>query len=465
MKKQYIFLSVIGMLTMQPVLAQCDGKTNVVFLLADDMRYDAVGYMKNTLIQTPHIDLLARDGTVFTNMYVTSAISCCSRASIFTGMYSRRNGITDFSGTLKGETLADTYPILMRANGYYVGFIGKYGVGDYLPIKEFDYWEGFAGQGTYYQKDEKGTPVHLTNLISQQIEEFLDNRDTSKPFCLSVSFKSPHTESENDPFPYDERYENLYEEHIVKKPETFGEVYYACFSETFRQDGDWENEGYVRFKNRYGTEEKYQTSVKGYYRLIAGIDDTVGKLRKKLEQMGLDKNTVIIFSSDNGYYLGEHGLEGKWYGHQESIRVPLVIYDPQCKRSTKTIDCMALNIDLAPTMLDYTGIKQPERMQGKSLKPLMEGVKQDWRKEFLYEHLMNLDKKGWYVYIPQTEGIVTERYKYMRYFVNNDFLNPVYEELFDLKKDPYEKNNLVCEKELLVKKMRKRVDKLALEVK
>lgn len=453
------------MLPINPILAQLDGKTNIVFLLADDMRYDAVGYMNKTLIHTPHIDLLAEDGTVFTNMYTTSAISCCSRASILTGMYSRRNGITDFSGTLKGEALAETYPMLMQANGYYVGFIGKYGVGDYLPIKEFDYWKGFAGQGTYYQKNEKGAPVHLTNLISQQIEDFLDNRDTLKPFCLSVSFKSPHTESENNPFPYDERYENLYEEDIVQKPETFGEAYYACFSEAFRKDEDWENEGYVRFKNRYGTEEKYQTSVKGYYRLIAGIDETVGKLRKKLTQMGLDKNTVIIFSSDNGYYWGEHGLEGKWYGHQESIRLPLVIYDPQCKGALKMIDRIVLNIDLASTMLNYAGIKPLERMQGKSLKPLIAGTKVHWRKEFLYEHLMDLDKKGWYVYIPQTEGIVTERYKYMRYFVNCDFINPIYEELFDLEKDPYEKKNLVPEIKRLVKKMRKRVDKLALKVK
>lgn len=134
MKYNLFSLGILA-LSSQMVMAYEKGKMNIVFLLADDLRYDAVGYMNKTTIQTPHIDCLANDGTVFTNMYATSAISCCSRASIFTGMYNRRNGITDFSGTLRGEALKNTYPMLMKDNGYYVGFIGKYGVGNYLPQK------------------------------------------------------------------------------------------------------------------------------------------------------------------------------------------------------------------------------------------------------------------------------------------------------------------------------------------
>ena len=459
MKYNLFSLGILA-LSSQMVMAYEKGKMNIVFLLADDLRYDAVGYMNKTTIQTPHIDCLANDGTVFTNMYATSAISCCSRASIFTGMYNRRNGITDFSGTLRGEALKNTYPMLMKDNGYYVGFIGKYGVGNYLPQKEFDYWRGLAGQGTYYQKDKDGNPRQRTGLISEQIDEFLANRDETKPFCLSVSFKSPHTESEQDPFPFDKKYSFMYEDEFFDKPETFGENYYRLFPESFRKDGKWENEGYVRFKNRYGTDEKYQSSVKGYYRLIAGIDEAIGKLRKRLKEMGLDKNTLIIFTSDNGYYLGEHGLEGKWYGHEESIRLPLVIYDPRLEKPVKKIDEIALNIDLTSTMLDYAGIRQLEKMQGESLRPLMEGKKIKWRQEFLYEHLMNLDKKGWYVYIPQTEGLVTKRYKYMRYFVNNQSHTPIYEELFDIKKDPYEKKNLIKNKADLAGRMRTRVDNL-----
>lgn len=455
-------LLLLGTLTFSSQMLKAEGeeKMNIVFLLADDLRYDAVGYVNRTTIQTPHIDCLASEGTVFLNAYATSAISCCSRASIFTGMYNRRNGIMDFSGTLQGEALKRTYPMLMKESGYYVGFIGKYGVGNYLPQREFDYWRGLAGQGTYYQKDKNGNPRHLTGLIAEQIEEFLENRDETKPFCLSVSFKSPHTESEKDPFPFDKKYSSMYENEFFSKPETFGESYYLQFPESFRRDGKWENEGYVRFKNRYGTEAKYQSSIKGYYRLIAGIDETIGKLRAKLKEIGLEKNTVIIFTSDNGYYWGEHGLEGKWYGHEEAIRLPLVIYDPQIEKSVATSDEIVLNIDLTSTILDYAGIKQLEEMQGESLRPLVAGEKVKWRQEFLYEHLMNLDKKGWYVYIPQTEGVVTKRYKYMRYFVNNARQAPIYEELFDIKRDSHEKHNLIKKQSKLAARMRAKVDEL-----
>ena len=149
-----------------------------------------------------------------------------------------------------------------------------------------------------------------------------------------------------------------------------------------------------------------------------------------------------------------------WFGHEESIRLPLVIYDPRQKKTVKRVNEITLNIDLTSTMLDYAGIKQPERMQGESLRPLVAGQKVKWRKKFLYEHLMHLDKKGWYVYIPQTEGLVTKRYKYMRYFVNNQSQTPIYEELFDIQRDPHEKNNLIKDKPSLAGRMRMKVNNL-----
>ena len=441
-------------------------RPNIVFLLADDLRYDAVGYIGKTLVETPNLDKLATDGTIFTRMYATSAISCCSRAGIFTGMYSRSNGIVDFSGTLEGETLANTYPMLMKNNGYTVGFIGKYGVGDYLPETEFDYWRGFSGQGTYIQTDKEGKKIHLTALISTQIDEFLEQQNDTIPFCLSVSFKSPHTESDRKPFLYDKKYQDMYETYVFDKPETFGEDEYMKFPEAFRREEDGtENEGYIRFRNRFGTEDKYQASVKGYYRLIAGIDEAIGRLRNKLQELRLARNTMIVFTSDNGYYLGEHGLEGKWYGHEESIRLPLVIYVPQCRYDKKEVDDLALNIDLAPTLLEYAGVDIPAQMQGKSLRPCIENKKVNWRSDFLYEHLMNLDKTGWYVYIPQTEGVVTERYKYMRYFKNNDSACLLYEELFDVIADPLEKNNLIHQNTEVVARMRRRLEELIVETK
>lgn len=438
-------------------------KPNIIFLLADDLRYDAVGYEKKWQISTPAIDKLADEGTVFKNTYATSSICCARRASIFTGQYVRRHGIAGFDTDIKGDDLQNTYPLLLKNSGYRIGFIGKYGVGNYLPKEHFDYWKGFGGQGTYYHKDNEGRDIHLTAQISGQIDEFLETGDKSKPFCLSVSFKSPHTESEQDPFPYDGRYEEFYKNNVFPKPESFGEFYYMKFPEAFRREGKWENEGHVRFRNRFETDDKFQTSVKGYFSLIAGIDNTIAKLRKKLGELGLAGNTIIIFTSDNGYYLGEHGLEGKWYGHEESIRLPLVIYDPRLKEHAHTTEKIALNIDFPVTMLDYAGSPVPERMQGKSLRPLVEKSRTVWRDCFLYEHLLNLDKQGWYVYIPQNEGVVTHHYKYMRYFNDNDSKHPVYEELFDTQKDPEELKNLVAGDRHKTNELRTKLERLILQ--
>ena len=461
-------LGLLGVLAFRGQVASSLPKTdrpNIIFLLADDLRFDVVGYEKAWQISTPAIDKLAADGTMFKNTYATSAICCASRASILTGQYVRRHGIAGFDADIKGGELQNTYPLILKNNGYRIGFIGKYGVGHYLPKEHYDYWKGFGGQGTYYQKDEDGRDIHLTALISSQINEFLESSDQTEPFCLSVSFKSPHTESEQDPFPYDRRYEAIYKDDVFPKPKSFGNEYYIKFPEAFRHEGKWENEGHVRFKNRYGTDEKYQSSVKGHFRLIAGIDDAIEKLRKKLEEMDLSDNTIIIFTSDNGYYLGEHGLEGKWYGHEESIRLPLVIYDPRMKEKANTVEEIVLNIDFPVTMLDYAGAPVPDRMQGKSLRPLVEKKRTSWRDCFLYEHLLNLDKQGWYVYIPQTEGVVAHRYKYMRYFNDNDSKHPIYEELFDTKKDPEEVKNLVAEYPHKTNELRTKLERLILQAK
>lgn len=441
-------------------------RPNIIFLLADDLRYDALSYTGKEDISTPNLDALARDGVSFSNAYCTTPISCCSRASILTGQYSRTSGFVDFGGNLTGEQLAATYPMLMKSSGYRVGFIGKYGVGGYMPKEEFDFWRGFAGQGTYYRKDESGDPIHSTKLMSTQIDEFLDESNSSQPFCLSVSFKAPHTESERDPFPYDKSYEQMYADSVFVKAQSFGAEHYAQLPEAFRRDEKWENEAHVRFENRFGTEEKYQSSLKGYYRLIAGIDQTVKDLRIKLDQMGIADNTIIIFTSDNGYFLGEHGFEGKWYGHEESIRLPLVIYDPRCDTGVAECDKIVLNVDYPATMLDYAGVEIPEEMQGRSLRALCEGqVVKDWREDFVFEHLMNLDKSGWFVFIPQSEGIVKGGYKYTRYFVNNDRANPIYEEFFDFEKDPCEMTNLIDKKRGKATKYQKLLERRFLQIK
>ena len=218
------------------------------------------------------------------------------------------------------------------------------------------------------------------------------------------------------------------------------------------------SEARERWKKRFATPEMYQESVKGYYRLIAGIDDSVKQIRDELKKLKLDDNTVIIFMGDNGFFLGEHGLAGKWFAHEESIRVPLIIYDPRIESTNEGKSCegIALNIDIAPTILDLAGEKVPEKMQGRSLLPLLKNQNKNWRKDFFYEHLFD------HTTIPKSVGVRTENWKYIRYPDEK----PVFEELYDLKKDPFEEKNLSTNKtfQSVLKKLRRRCDELKNEL-
>lgn len=430
------------------ILAACGNEKppqpNIVFLLADDLKADAVGFMGNPIIRTPNLDALAREGTVFRNSYVTTAICAISRASIFSGQYSSRHGIQDFHAGFSDTAFAMTYPALLRNNGYYTGFIGKYGVGSSLPKDKFDYWQGFGGQGTYYYKAGDADSIHSTDRMGKQMAEFLETRDRSKPFCLSVSFKAPHTldgSTVHNGFIYSHEFEDYYIGDTIPFPANGDDSYYLSFPPLFRtNDQGVENEARKRWELRFSTKEKYQETVKSYYRLISGIDKVVGSLVDELRKQGADKNTIIVFTADNGFYLGEHGLAGKWYGHEESIRVPLMIYDPRTapNRGIAVSNAMTLNIDMAPTLLGYAGIPVPAGMQGKDLRPLLKGDTAGWRTEFYYNHLFGPST----VYIPKSEGIVRKDYKYIRYFNSSDPDDFFYEELFNTVRDHSELHNL-----------------------
>ena len=406
---------------------------NIIFLLTDDQRWDAMGCAGNPYIQTPNMDKLAAGGVLFTKAYVTTPICAISRASILSGQYAWRHGIEDFSTHFTDSAYQYTYPILLKKAGYHIGFIGKYGVGKEkdFPVKEYDYWRCFPGQGYYWHKDSLGRDIHLTKIIGNQALEFLDHYGNKGPFCLSVSFKAPHSQ-DGDPrqYLYDSAYINLYKSKLFPMSTTADSFYWHTFPESFREN----NEGRIRWKIRFETSEKYQTSIAGYYRLIYGVDVQIAKLRKYLKTHHLEKNTIIMLMGDNGYYLGEHGLAGKWYGHDESLRVPLIIYDPalQDKERGNKRNEYVLNIDIAPTILDYVGVDIPSSMQGKSLRKLVYGQVKGWRKEFMIEHRFK------YKTIPRSEGVVSNEWRYV-HFIDRD---STYEWLFNVKNDPYEINNL-----------------------
>lgn len=407
-------------------------KPNIIFLLTDDQRWDAMGCTGNSVIKTPNMDRLAAKGVLFSNNFVTTSICAPSRASILTGQYQRRHGIDDFNKSFSPSAWAQTYPMLLRQAGYYTGFVGKYGMANQSPLPEeqFDFFWGFSGQGQYFH-EISGEQVHLTRLIGQKGIEFLERRQQDLPFCLSVSFKAPHVQDRHpDQFLYDPDLGHLYNAVTIPVPETGAPHYFETLPEFIRT-----SEGRIRWQLRFASPEQYQNSVKGYYRLISGVDVAVGQIVTALEALGLSENTVIIVTSDNGFFLGEHGLAGKWLMYEESIRTPLIIYDPRLPGSLQgqRREEMTLNIDIAPTILDFAGVKVPESMQGKSLCPLILNASDNWRTDWFYEY--HYGRGGT---IPQSEGIRTERWKYIRY-INQV---PPYEQLFDLESDPKEINNL-----------------------
>ena len=406
-------------------------RPNLIVLLTDDQRWDAMGCMGNPIIQTPNMDRLAEQGVLFTNNFVTTSICMTSRATIFSGLYSRSHTINSFSQPFTDEMLQQTYPVLLRNAGYRTGFIGKWGLGGPLPEDKFDVFEGFSGQGQYFH-EINGETVHLTELLGDKSLDFLDGCSDDQPFCLSVSFKAPHVkDGAPDPFQFDPLYSDLYADIKIPRPKTATEYHFSLLPDFIRH-----SEGRTRWERRFSSPELYQHSVKGYYRLLTGVDTVVGRILQRLEEHGLDDNTVILYTGDNGFFLGEHGLAGKWLMYEESIRTPLIIRDPRLPvslRGQQRSD-MTLNVDYARTLLDLAGVEIPPAMQGRSLVPLINGKRVSWRNEWFYDHLYGHGGK-----IPMSEGIRTERWKYIRYVDQT----PVYEELFDLKNDPFEEHNLV----------------------
>lgn len=403
-------------------------RPNIILLLADDQRWDTLGCMGNGIIQTPQIDGLASEGVTFTNNFVTTSICMTSRASIFTGLYARTHQIYDFQKQLAPEHYAQSYPMALRKAGYHTGFIGKYGVGNVMPRDDYDYFQGFPGQGKYFPQGAKGK--HLTPIMGDQALEFLRGAPKERPFCLQVSFKAPHVQDEAPmQFLYDPALESLYRNVTIPPPRLGDAKWLEALPDPVHR-----SEIRKRWAVRFSTPRLYQESVKAYYRLITGIDQEVGRIRQELSRTGADRNTVIIYTADNGFYLGERGLAGKWLMHEESIRTPMVVYDPRLPNGSrgKRLNQMALNIDVAPTILSLAGVPSPH-MQGRDLSPLWRGDTKGWRTEWYYDQLFTAND-----WIPPVEGVRTERWAYARYVG----MEQPFEELYDLRADPGEEKNL-----------------------
>ncbi len=414
--------------SMNPQAQTSKPKPNILLLLADDWRHDTLGIAGNPVVKTPHLDALAKEGVRFTHAAVTTAICGVSRASIFTGQWMSRHGNKAFDAFR--TPWAETYPGLLRANGYYVGHVGKWHNGKF-PSEHFDF--GRAYSGTHYIKQADGTSIHVTQKNENDALEFLRTRPQEKPFCLTLAFFATHAEDQNPKqFLPQPASASLYQNVQIPIPRTATEAHFKALPPFI---GSEENEGRRRWHWRFDTPEKYQEYMKNYYRLATEVDTTVGRVLAELQRQGALENTLVIFIGDNGYFHGEHGLADKWYPYEESIRVPLIVRDPRMPASKrgKTNDKFVLNVDLAPTILAAAGIAAPSRMQGQNFAPLyLAKQRPAWRDEFYYEHAIVLSKER----IPASEAVVRRKAKYIYWPDYNA------EEFFDLAKDPLEERDL-----------------------
>jgi arylsulfatase A-like enzyme len=430
-------------------------RPNIIMILTDDQRWDALGHAGNDIIRTPCMDELAREGVWFPNAFVTTPICAASRASIMTGLYERCHRFTFNTPPLARELARVSYPWILKEHGYHTGFIGKFGMTweERLDTVLFDFYSRPGEQSwatTYYRLNPEHTGFrHLSTEIGDLSLRFLEEYASKGPFCLSISFHAPHAE-DCDPrqYIYPLETDSLYRDEVIPPP-MYGDPSW------FEAQPPWVREGLnrVRWYWRFDTEEKYQRMVKGYYRMISGVDRQIGRIREELERLSVAGQTIIILLGDNGYFLGERGFAGKWLMYEPSLRVPLVVYDPVSGHQG-TCPEMALNIDIAPTILGYAGIPVPGQVQGADLREVMGADPGAWREAFLCEHLFDHPK------IPRSEGIRTTRHKYFRYLDH-----PSHEELYDLEADPLEAVNLAGDPRYRdhLMKLRGRCDELVTE--
>jgi len=405
-----------------------DARPNILFVLTDDQRWDALGCAGNPVVRTPTLDRMARDGVRFERAFVTTPICAASRASILTGLYERTHGYTFEKPPLARGATDLTYPALLRQSGYRTGFVGKLGVAVEKGA-EREMFDVFQPSSLPYYQTIGSERTYLSDLHASQAIEFIRAVRPDQPFCLSVSFWAPHADDDKpEQYFWPPSLDDLYRDVTVEPPPTSEPAFFEALPEFLKTTLNRE-----RWYWRFDAPDKYQRMVKGYYRMITALDGAVGRILNELDRLGLARNTVVIFTSDNGYFLGDRGYADKWTMHEQSVRVPFIVKDPRLPagRRGRAITEMVLNIDIAPTILELAGVGAPARMPGRSIVGLLTGRTANWRHEVFTEHLWKNPK------IPQTEAVRTERWKYIRYPGH-----PEFEELYDLDSDRWERRNL-----------------------
>jgi arylsulfatase A-like enzyme len=437
------FLATLAGLCLASTAVAAETRPNILYVMSDDHAAHAIGAYGSKINQTPNIDRIGKEGMRLANCFCTNSICTPSRAAILTGKYSHVNGVPVFN-TFDGSQ--PTLAKYLQAAGYHTGMFGKWHLGG-RPTG-FDSWNILPGQGAYFDPvliapdNRKKHPGYATDIITDLSLAFLEDRPKDKPFFLMCHHKAPHR-----PWQPDARHAKQWENVQVPEPETFDDDYAtrsdAAREATMRIDrdltpADLKQKPPAGLSGKDLKKWKYQRYMRDYLACIASVDDNVGRLLDYLDKKGLAANTIVVYTSDQGFFLGDHDWYDKRFMYEESLRMPFLVRWPAAIKAGTTHDGMVLNVDFAPTLLDAAGLKVPADMQGRSFLPLLKGeTPKDWRTSMYYR----------YYHYPMHHrvqphyGVRTERYKLI-YFNKIDQW-----ELFDLRKDPHELKNVAADPE------------------
>ncbi len=467
------------------------GKYNILFIMSDDHAYQAISSYDNRLINTPNIDRLAKEGRRFINSFCTNSICGPSRAVLLTGKYSHKNGMIDNATAFDGSQM--TFPKLLRNAGYNTAVIGKWHLKS--DPTGFDYWNILPGQGDYYNPDfiEMGkrdrVDGYVTDLITDKSINWIDSLDKTKPFCLLMHHKAPHRNwlpnlkyidaFEGKDFPIPDTFFDDYKSRSdappksemsisknmsmdydlkvdLKKEEVedpsreiiFGDYWGSIYSRmTDKQRAEWDRI-YKKRSAEYKTLKpkeneldkwKYQNYLRDYLRCILSVDESVGRILNYLDSSGLTGNTLVVYTSDQGFYLGEHGWFDKRFMYEQSLRMPLLMRLPGKIKPGTDLENMVMNLDFAPTFLDYAGVRIPTEMQGNSLRPLLEQNIFAKSRDSIYYHYFEFPAEHM---VKRHYGIRTKEFKLIHFYYDIDSW-----ELYDLRKDPDEMKNVYASPE------------------
>jgi len=453
-----------GCTTMGESAGGINKRPNIIFIMTDDHASHALSCYGSKINETPNLDRIAREGMLFENSFCTNSICAPCRAVILTGKYSHINGVKD--NRLKFDGSQQTFPKLLQKAGYQTVMLGKWHLK--TDPTGFDYWNILPGQGAYYNPvmiemgQRKKHTGYVTDIITDYALNWLKNRNNDKPFCMMFHHKAPHRNWQPDA-----KHLTMYDDVTIPEPDTLFDDYANRGRAAKEQDMSiektmnqndlklvppqnltpeqktlWDaaykpkNEAF-RKANLQGKDLvrwKYQRYIKDYLRCIASVDDNVGRVLDYLDETGLADNTVVVYTADQGFYLGDHGWFDKRFMYEESLRMPLMIRHPGEIKAGSVSKDIVLNLDFGPTLLDFAGVTAPEDMQGQSFrKVLQRKTPRDWRKSMYYHYYEYPGAHS----VKRHYGVRTRQYKLIHFYNDIDEW-----ELYDLKKDPHEMKNV-----------------------